>query len=90
MKECPICHIDMLEKPKYGVMIDICPRCNGIWLDRGELQKIISLAREFEDEHESLYELYRKHPEYHHHYYKHYHHKKKKHPLFKLIEEIFD
>lgn len=101
MKECPVCHMDMRETPKYGVLIDICPSCKGVWLDRGELQKIITLAHEFEDEHEDLYhnyqkdfDHYRKQQDYHHsgHHHSHhkYHHKKKKHPLLKLMNEIFD
>lgn len=103
MKECPICHINMRETPKYGVLLDICPQCKGVWLDRGELQKVISLARDFEDEHDDLYHHYQrnyehhKHREHEHKYHDHYHnydrqyrHKKKKHSLLRLMEEIFD
>ena len=43
--ECPHCWVEMktVEKEIFGpnIMIDICPKCNGIWLDRGELKKII-------------------------------------------------
>ena len=39
---CPACENIILEETKRGnVMIDICPNCKGIWLDRGELAKII-------------------------------------------------
>lgn len=33
-----------------GVIIDKCPRCNGIWLDRGELEKIQELVEGWRDE----------------------------------------
>jgi Zn-finger nucleic acid-binding protein len=38
---CPICNVDLLMTEKQGVEIDYCPKCRGIWLDRGELDKII-------------------------------------------------
>lgn len=38
---CPICNVTLLLSEKQGVEIDYCPQCRGIWLDRGELEKII-------------------------------------------------
>lgn len=44
---CPICHnVRMREIEKDGVVIDICPDCKGVWLDRGELEKLMSVVRE--------------------------------------------
>jgi len=40
--KCPICvdaHLVMSER--QGIEIDYCPKCRGVWLDRGELDKII-------------------------------------------------
>ena len=34
---------------KNGVEIDYCPECRGIWLDRGELDKIVERARDARD-----------------------------------------
>ena len=31
----------MIEVERNGVLIDACPRCRGVWLDRGELDKLI-------------------------------------------------
>ena len=31
---------------RSGVEFDICPTCRGVWLDRGELEKLIEAARE--------------------------------------------
>jgi Zn-finger nucleic acid-binding protein len=41
--KCPVCETTLREIEKYGVEIDICPGCKGVWLDRGELEKVIEL-----------------------------------------------
>lgn len=46
--QCPVCDERMKEVERSGVMIDICPGCKGIWLDRGELDKLVSLSEEYE------------------------------------------
>jgi Zn-finger nucleic acid-binding protein len=38
---CPTCNITLLITDREGIEIDYCPQCRGIWLDRGELDKII-------------------------------------------------
>lgn len=39
---CPVCKdVDLVMSERSGVEIDYCPSCRGIWLDRGELDKII-------------------------------------------------
>jgi Zn-finger nucleic acid-binding protein len=40
--KCPICDIEMKIAEREGVEIDYCPQCRGVWLDRGELEKIIA------------------------------------------------
>lgn len=41
--KCPICeNVDLLMSERCGVEIDYCPKCRGVWLDRGELDKIIA------------------------------------------------
>ena len=47
---CPHCNTAMQEITKTGVVIDLCPTCKGVWLDRGELEKVLSRAREVERE----------------------------------------
>jgi len=47
---CPQCNIPMQEVTKTGVLIDLCPQCKSVWLDRGELEKILTRAREVERE----------------------------------------
>lgn len=39
--KCPNCNVDLVMTERQGVEIDYCPKCRGIWLDRGELDKII-------------------------------------------------
>ncbi len=40
--KCPTCtSADLLMTDRQGIEIDYCPQCRGVWLDRGELDKII-------------------------------------------------
>ncbi len=41
---CPSCQVPLAMAERQGVEIDYCPRCRGVWLDRGELDKIIERA----------------------------------------------
>tara|TARA_R110002110_G_C13265164_1_gene701218 strand:+ start:290 stop:613 length:324 start_codon:yes stop_codon:yes gene_type:complete len=38
---CPVCQVPLSMADRQGVEIDFCPDCRGVWLDRGELDKII-------------------------------------------------
>ncbi len=42
--KCPVCDVDLLMTERQGIEIDYCPKCRGVWLDRGELDKIIDRA----------------------------------------------
>lgn len=42
--KCPTCEVDLVMAERQGIEIDYCPKCRGIWLDRGELDKIIERA----------------------------------------------
>lgn len=39
--KCPNCNVNLVMTDRCGVEIDYCPECRGVWLDRGELDKII-------------------------------------------------
>ncbi|HEY7733900.1 MAG TPA: zf-TFIIB domain-containing protein [Nitrososphaera sp.] len=39
--KCPNCSGKMREVKRHGVHIDYCPVCKGVWLDRGEIDKIV-------------------------------------------------
>jgi hypothetical protein len=38
---CPVCRVPLAMSDRQGIEIDYCPQCRGVWLDRGELDKII-------------------------------------------------
>lgn len=39
---CPVCkEVTLVMSERHGIEIDYCPKCRGVWLDRGELDKII-------------------------------------------------
>lgn len=42
--QCPVCDVTLTISSREGVEIDFCPQCRGVWLDRGELDKIIDRA----------------------------------------------
>jgi Zn-finger nucleic acid-binding protein len=49
--KCPVCTtVNLVMSERQGVEIDYCPECRGVWLDRGELDKIIARS---DDQHDS-------------------------------------
>ncbi len=82
--KCPVCKdVTLLMSEKKGVEIDYCPECRGIWLDRGELEKLVEreektyqdVKRKYKDDYEDKYE-HKKYP------------KKKRRESF--LGEVFD
>lgn len=49
---CPHCAIALQMTERQGIEVDYCPKCRGIWLDRGELDKLMdrSSGRGWEDD----------------------------------------
>ena len=39
--KCPTCDEALAITDRQGIEIDYCPKCRGVWLDRGELDKLI-------------------------------------------------
>ena len=101
---CPNCNTSMQNVARSGVEIDMCPSCRGVWLDRGELEKLLSgqrdeqvgqqqdrqrFEREVSDFHRDPDDWKRKHPsEGGRRYDEDYHYKKKKKGFD--IFDIFD
>ena len=89
--KCPVCSVDLTMSERQGVEIDYCPTCRGVWLDRGELDKIIDRSHTDDDARQQRPEqpvqrashdpVYPK--RYDDNYYKH---KKRKN----FLDEIFD
>ena len=44
---CPVCTTPLMAVERQGVEIDHCPRCRGVWLDRGELDKLIERSADY-------------------------------------------
>ncbi|HEY0503193.1 MAG TPA: zf-TFIIB domain-containing protein [Lysobacter sp.] len=43
--DCPVCRdVKLAMTDRQGIEIDYCPQCRGVWLDRGELDKLIERA----------------------------------------------
>lgn len=61
---CPSCMVELKIAERQEVEIDYCPQCRGVWLDRGELDKIIdrsrkATSRRYEDDEDNDAERYR-------------------------------
>ena len=86
--KCPVCtQVDLMMTDRQGVEIDYCPQCRGIWLDRGELDKIIERSAaqaspqpQAPQPHQGGYDQQGQHG--------HGYHKKQKHKS--LLGELFD
>lgn len=46
--KCPACDSKLVMTERQGVEIDYCPGCRGVWLDRGELDKLLAVAGQAE------------------------------------------
>jgi len=86
--KCPNCQTTLLITDKSGIEIDYCPDCRGIWLDRGELEKITERAAEHYSKKENYDSDSRKYEsnKYDDNYYRANSHKKRK----SFLGDIFD
>ena len=69
--KCPHCSVNLLMTDRQGIEIDYCPDCRGIWLDRGELDKLVERSnaqvesirrRDDDDDERDLRKVLAKHP----------------------------
>jgi uncharacterized protein len=84
--KCPVCNETLLMNERNGVEIDYCPKCRGIWLDRGELEKIMERAGEHYSKRENYESDFKKYHYDDSDYYKKHHHRKKK----SFLSDLFD
>jgi len=54
--KCPTDGTDLQMTERQGIEIDYCPKCRGVWLDRGELDKIIERSATYEAQPEKYQE----------------------------------
>ncbi len=45
-RECPQCQSALMESTLGEVLVDVCTRCRGIWLDQGELERAVEQYRQ--------------------------------------------
>ena len=100
--KCPACDVTLVMADRQGIEIDYCPQCRGVWLDRGELDKIIERTANLappvatpppapphyqQNQHQQHQQHYRQEQQHRPHYGDDYYkHKKKKN----LLGELFD
>ena len=92
--KCPACKDDVLlsMSERNGIEIDYCPTCRGVWLDRGELDKIIEKSLNEKPEpmqtlpREKIQEVIYRDSDHHRKDQYPYKHKRKK----SFLEELFD
>ncbi|ADB15927.1 conserved hypothetical protein [Pirellula staleyi DSM 6068] len=48
--QCPSCNVTLVIGERRGIEIDYCPQCRGVWLDRGELDKLIAVGAAVADD----------------------------------------
>lgn len=94
--KCPVDSTDLVMSERQNVEIDYCPQCRGVWLDRGELDKIIekveSAAPQPSAPRQNVSQDEKRHLEDNRHYderEKYYAHKKKRSGL-DFFGELFD
>jgi Zn-finger nucleic acid-binding protein len=70
--KCPNCNETLVMADRQGIEIDYCPACRGVWLDKGELDKIVERSGQIQygDQSQADYydrrddDYYKKHPNY--------------------------
>lgn len=83
--KCPVCSTELKMSERQGIEIDYCPQCRGVWLDRGELDKIIERStRTFHEEYRETDDRHRN-GDYKHDYDSH-----QKHKVKSFLKDIFD
>ena len=81
--KCPNCNVNLVMSERNGVEIDYCPDCRGLWLDRGELDKIIERSADYNRKSFENYQKKQKDDDYNS-----YDYKKKKKDSF--LSDLFD
>ncbi len=94
--KCPRCESVFLEeRDRNGITIDICQQCRGIWLDRGELERLISVALNEQEIITQQYDNENHHPknsnqEYRDNDHRHPNRPRRKESWFDSLMDIFD
>ena len=86
---CPRCtgQSELSELVKHGVTLDLCPSCGGLWLDKGELAKILGQMKQAESELDREFAAVQPQPQFHH---PHGHKYKRPKTTMEKLFDIFD
>lgn len=87
---CPLCNVPMRDVNRRGVEIDVCPECRGVWLDGGELDKLLTVGETWETEYRSAPDHRRNDDRDFDRDHGHYQKKKKKKGFLGEVFDIFD
>lgn len=85
--KCPNCDVNLVMSEKKGIEIDYCPQCRGIWLDRGELDKIVERSIDIMPQ-QNFDDNYNKNNQGYHRKYDDDYYKKRRNKSF--LGELFD
>ncbi|MFV8257185.1 zf-TFIIB domain-containing protein [Bdellovibrio bacteriovorus] len=91
--KCPNCkEPNLVISERKGIEIDYCPECRGIWLDRGELDKIIERSAEYDAAPKREEAVQQQQPQYQpqHHQQQPYQYQKPYKRRKSFLEELFD
>lgn len=47
--QCPRCDSPLAERCRVGIPVNVCPRCGGVWLDRGKLAQLVARLWELQN-----------------------------------------
>lgn len=83
--DCPICSVPLVMSDRQGIEIDYCPKCRGVWLDRGELDKIIERSTNLPPQAAPAPATSPVQPQHYGHQPTHYHKRRKS-----FLQELFD
>lgn len=88
---CPKCNVPLVMSDRQGIEIDYCPDCRGVWLDRGELDKIIERsAGQFGQQNYNPHNQMHDTRDFKHYDHDHKHHDYYKHKKKNWLNELFD
>ena len=83
---CPNCSTPMQEIRRYDADIDYCPSCKGVWLDRGEIDKIAMAQNRIDEQHYRRYHRDRDYDDYDDDYYRYGGHRRRR----GFLGDLFD
>ena len=84
-KICPTCSSLMIITNRLSVLIDYCPICKRVWIDRSELEKITNIQNRSEEDHYNRYQYGKEnYNDYNDDYYK------KTNKIMGFIGNVFD